>query len=208
MGVPSFWFCQVLKHQSVEHVDHVDLDEAVVRTCEEHFPQWGDAWKDPRASLHIADGAQFVRDAADGTYDVIIQDSSDPFVVDDDGVMKTLPSGVLYEEDHICQLHRILKPNGILNIQVRRVTAGSFTSLYIHSQFDHFVGSLAGRILQCSNVTWRHHHLERKHGSLWLQANQIWKCHDHILSNRTHWNFDGRKRACRVGRLCVHTSTV
>jgi spermidine synthase len=129
LGVSSsFCFCQVLKHQSVEHVDHVDLDEAVIRTCEEHFPQWGDAWKDPRASLHIADGAQFVRDAADGTYDVIIQDSSDPFVVDDDGVMKTLPSGVLYEEDHICQLHRILKPNGILNIQVRRVTAGRFAS--------------------------------------------------------------------------------
>jgi spermidine synthase len=107
-----------LKHHSVEHVDHVDLDEEVIRTCEEYFPQWGDAWKDPRAVLHICDGAQFVRDAADGTYDVIIQDSSDPFVVGDDGIVRPLPSGVLYEEDHICQLHRILKPNGILNIQV------------------------------------------------------------------------------------------
>jgi spermidine synthase len=117
--IPLVVSLQVLKHESVEHVDHVDLDEDVVKTCEQYFPQWGDAWKDPRASLHICDGAQFVRDATDGTYDVIIQDSSDPFVVGDDGVMKPLPSEALYEESHICQLHRILKPNGILNIQVR-----------------------------------------------------------------------------------------
>ena len=97
----------------------MDLDEEVIKTCEQHFPQWGDAWKDPRAHLHICDGAQFVRDAADGTYDVIIQDSSDPFVVGEDGELHVLPSSTLYEEDHICHLHRILKPNGILNIQVR-----------------------------------------------------------------------------------------
>jgi spermidine synthase len=117
--IPLVVSLQVLKHKSVEHVDHVDLDEDVVKTCEQYFPQWGDAWKDHRALLHICDGAQFVRDAADGTYDVIIQDSSDPFVVGDDGVMKPLPSEALYEKSHICQLHRILKPNGILNIQVR-----------------------------------------------------------------------------------------
>jgi len=116
-GGDGYVLKEVLKHQSVEHVDHVDLDEDVIRTCETYFPQWGDAWKDPRAHLHICDGAQFVRDTPDQFYDVIIQDSSDPWTVDDDGVMNPLPSGVLYEEDHICQLHRILKPNGILNIQ-------------------------------------------------------------------------------------------
>lgn len=106
-----------MKHHSVEHVDHVDLDEAVIKTCEQYFPQWGDAWKDPRATLHICDGAQFVRDAPDGEYDVIIQDSSDPWVVGDDGIMEMLPAGALYEEEHICQLYRILKTNGILNLQ-------------------------------------------------------------------------------------------
>ena len=105
-----------MKHPSVEHVDHVDLDEDVIETCETFFP-WGSAWKDPRAQLHIRDGAQFVRDSADGTYDVIIQDSSDPWVVAEDGIMRPLPSGVLYEEQHICELNRILKPDGVLVIQ-------------------------------------------------------------------------------------------
>lgn len=99
-------------------VDHVDLDEEVIRTCEEHFPQWGDCWKDSRATLHIKDGAQFVRDTPDNYYDVIIQDSSDPWIIEEDGSATPLPSGALYEESHICHLYRVLKPNGILNLQV------------------------------------------------------------------------------------------
>jgi len=116
-GGDGYVLKEVLKHPSVEHVDHVDLDGDVIQTCEKYFPQWGDAWKDPRANLHICDGAKFVRDTPDNYYDVIIQDSSDPWIAGEDGVMMPLPSGVLYEQEHICELYRILKPNGIMNIQ-------------------------------------------------------------------------------------------
>eukprot|EP00934_Nitzschia_sp_Nitz4_P001188 Nitzschia sp. Nitz4//scaffold42_size132992//23851//25204//NITZ4_003383-RA/size132992-processed-gene-0.5-mRNA-1//1//CDS//3329551670//1188//frame0 len=116
-GGDGYVLKEVLKHPSVLQVDHVDLDAEVIRTCEKYFPQWGDCWNDPRATLHIKDGAQFVRDTPDNYYDVIIQDSSDPWVIEDDGSATPLPSGVLYEEDHICQLARVLKPNGILNLQ-------------------------------------------------------------------------------------------
>jgi spermidine synthase len=160
---------QVLKHQSVEHVDHVDLDDDVIKTCEQYFPQWGDAWKDPRASLHICDGAQFVRDAADGTYDVIIQDSSDPFVVGDDGVMKPLPSEALYEKNHICELHRILKHNGILSIQVRGVMI-AYKSMLV----------LVRLIFLCSvyreNLSMFPHRSEKS-----LPGGKIWK---HVVSRK------------------------
>lgn len=116
-GGDGYVLKEVLKHPSVERVDHVDLDEDVIKTCEKHFPQWGDAWKDPRAHLHICDGAKYVRDTADNYYDVIIQDSSDPWIAGEDGEMMPLPSGVLYEKEHICELYRVLKPNGVLNIQ-------------------------------------------------------------------------------------------
>lgn len=107
-----------MKHPSVEVVDHVDLDLDVIETCQKYFPRWGDCWQDPRANLHIKDGAQFVAETPDSYYDVIIQDSSDPWVIEDDGTATPLPSGVLYEEDHICELHRVLSPSGILNLQV------------------------------------------------------------------------------------------
>jgi spermidine synthase len=113
----TFLLIQVLKHDSVVHVDHVDLDEEVIETCKEFF-KWGSAWEDPRVHLHIDDGAKFVREAADGLYDVIIQDSSDPWTVELDGRIVDLPSAVLYEEAHFQQMHRILTHNGVLNLQV------------------------------------------------------------------------------------------
>jgi spermidine synthase len=114
--VSGYVLGEVLKHASVELVDHVDLDADVIETCREHF-QWGKAWEDPRVSLHIADGAAFVRDAPADYYDVIIQDSSDPWIVDSDLEKVSLPSNALYEEDHFRNLHRILKPEGVLNLQ-------------------------------------------------------------------------------------------
>mmetsp|Transcript_54578 Transcript_54578/g.63000 ORF Transcript_54578/g.63000 Transcript_54578/m.63000 type:complete len:394 (+) Transcript_54578:228-1409(+) len=116
-GGDGYVLHEVLKHATVTHVDHVDLDTDVIQTCEQFFPQWADGWKDARTKLHIADGAQFAKDTPTHTYDVIVQDSSDPWTVDDDGVVIPLPSGVLYEKEHLCALYRILKPNGILNIQ-------------------------------------------------------------------------------------------
>ena len=115
-GGDGYVLSEVLKHDSVEHVDHVDLDEAVIETCREHF-SWGSAWEDPRVRLHVADGAAFVRNADSGFYDVIIQDSSDPSADDEDGNEIILPSAVLYSSEHFKHLHRILKPGGILNIQ-------------------------------------------------------------------------------------------
>ena len=118
-GGDGYVLKEVLKHPSVVQVDHVDLDEDVIKVCRVHFPQWGDSWDDPRATLHIEDGAQFVSAAPDGYYDVVVQDSSDPWIVEADGSTSPLPSGVLYSKEHLCELNRILAPNGILNLQVR-----------------------------------------------------------------------------------------
>lgn len=115
-GGDGYVLSEVLKHESVLSVDHVDLDEDVIETCRKFF-SWGDAWKDPRVKLHIADGAEFVRNAPSGYYDVIVQDSSDPWNWDDSGKMVELPSNVLYAREHFENLYRILSPDGILNIQ-------------------------------------------------------------------------------------------
>ncbi|KAL7575204.1 hypothetical protein ACA910_018691 [Epithemia clementina (nom. ined.)] len=113
---------EVLKHKSVEHVDHVDLDGHVIQVCQEFFPQW-DKWDDPRVHLHITDGAAYCRDKVisnnNVTYDVIIQDSSDPWTTkmtaggDSDGhyEKQVLPSSVLYTEEHLRNVHRMLEPN-------------------------------------------------------------------------------------------------
>ncbi len=69
---------EVLKHDEVQHVDQVELDERVTRVAEQYFPELCAANGDPRAHLHFRDGIQWVKDAAPGSYDVIIVDSTDP----------------------------------------------------------------------------------------------------------------------------------
>lgn len=111
-GGDGYVLSEVLKHPSVEHVDHVDLDAEVIDVCRKYFP-WGDAWDDPRVRLHTVDGSSFIRNAQKGFYDVIVQDSSDPF--GDDG--EILPSSVLYEKEHFHHLYAALADNGVFNFQ-------------------------------------------------------------------------------------------
>lgn len=69
---------EVLKHPGVELAEQVELDERVTRVAEQFFPELTAANRDPRARLHFADGIRWVAEAAHGSYDVIIIDSTDP----------------------------------------------------------------------------------------------------------------------------------
>ena len=116
-GGDGYVLHEILKHKSVLEVDHVDLDGEVVDVCKKHFA-WGKAWDDERVTLHIANGASFVKDVTDDYYDVIVQDSSDPFTIDENGVPIDLPSGVLYSTEHFSHIKRILSKDGVFNFQV------------------------------------------------------------------------------------------
>jgi spermidine synthase len=109
---------EVLKHTSVQRVDHVELDMDVIKTCQKFF-SWGHVWDDPRVYLHIQDGATYVKDAPMGSYDVIIQDSSDPWTWDVNGNPQELPSSVLYSTEHFASINRILAEDGVFNFQVQ-----------------------------------------------------------------------------------------
>ncbi len=95
---------EVLKHQDVEHVVQVEIDERVTRLAEEYFPELCESNGDPRAQLHFGDGIQWVAEAADGSVDIIIVDSTDPIG----------PAEGLFTEPFYRQCRRILTPEGIL----------------------------------------------------------------------------------------------
>lgn len=70
---------EVLKHKQLEKVVMIDIDEVVVNECRKHLPSLSDgAFDDPRLELIIGDGIDYVKKAADGSFDVIIVDSTDP----------------------------------------------------------------------------------------------------------------------------------
>jgi len=66
-----------LAAQNVKHATMVDIDGELVRQCREHLPEWADgAFEDPRASLIIADGREWLENNTD-KFDVIIMDLTD-----------------------------------------------------------------------------------------------------------------------------------
>ena len=95
---------EVLKHDEVEHVDQVELDERVTRVAERFFPELCAANDDPRAHLHFQDGIRWVAEVQPGSYDVIIVDSTDPVG----------PAAGLFGEAFYRDCHRALKTDGIV----------------------------------------------------------------------------------------------
>lgn len=64
---------EVLKHPSVKSATLCDIDEAVPRVSKDYLPHMAAGFNDPRVTLYIGDGFQFLRDQV-GKFDVIITD--------------------------------------------------------------------------------------------------------------------------------------
>jgi spermidine synthase len=68
---------EVLRWDSVIHVDMIDWDEDVVTTFRTRFPEWFSGWNDPRLHLHFEDAFERVQRIPDELYDAIIIDMFD-----------------------------------------------------------------------------------------------------------------------------------
>jgi len=96
---------RVLQHNSVQRAVMVEIDGEVIRLAKEFLPNIaGDAWNDPRAQVIVGDGIDYVRKAADGSFDVIIVDSTDPIGVGE----------VLFTDEFYANSARILSPRGLI----------------------------------------------------------------------------------------------
>ena len=106
---------ELVKYNSIEHIDMVEIDEMVVDVCREFLPQTASKLDDPRVHLHFEDGLKFVRSCND-EYDLIIVDSTDPFgpgeglftrefygncykALNEDGILVNQHESPFYEED-------------------------------------------------------------------------------------------------------------
>ncbi|HEX4871138.1 MAG TPA: polyamine aminopropyltransferase [Nevskiaceae bacterium] len=95
---------EVLKHPEVRSATQVEIDERVTRLAEQHFPELCDRNHDPRATLFFGDGLQWMKDAAPGSIDLIIIDSTDPVG----------PAEGLFGKKFYLDCIRALAPDGLL----------------------------------------------------------------------------------------------
>lgn len=69
---------EVLKHQNVESVTQVEIDQQVIDMCVQYLPNHSQgAFDHPKANIVIADGVDFVNECTE-KFDVIVSDSTDP----------------------------------------------------------------------------------------------------------------------------------
>ena len=94
---------EVLKHSQVESATQVDIDEQVTRLSEQFFPELCESNNDKRADLRFDDGIAWVKNTADGYYDIIIVDSTDPVG----------PGEVLFTKEFFINCKRILNKDGL-----------------------------------------------------------------------------------------------
>ena len=96
---------RVLQHRNVEKAVMVEIDGEVIRLAKEFMPGIaGDAWNDPRAEVLVADGIDYVRKAADASFDVVIVDSTDPIGVGE----------VLFTDEFYANVARLLSEKGVI----------------------------------------------------------------------------------------------
>ncbi|NDL66308.1 polyamine aminopropyltransferase [Anaerotalea alkaliphila] len=94
---------ELTRYPSIESIEMVEIDERVVRLCQEYLPQTAGKLTDPRVKLHFEDGISFVARKKDA-YDLILVDSTDPI-----GPGEGLFSSRFYQD-----CFDALKPDGIL----------------------------------------------------------------------------------------------
>ncbi len=116
---------EALKHP-VERVDMVELDERVTRVSEQYFPELCASNNDLRANIYFLDGIKWVKDASEGSYDVIIVDSTDPIG----------QAARLFQAPFYTDCRRALSDQGVLVVQSESPLLNRELIKSIHSEMD------------------------------------------------------------------------
>ena len=98
---------EAARHDCVSRVDMCEIDGTVVELCKKHFPTTSIGMAQPKVHVTIGDGIEWVKNVKDGSYDVVIIDSSDPVG----------PGVGLFNAAFYGQVKRILKANGVVVAQ-------------------------------------------------------------------------------------------
>jgi len=101
---------QALKHPTVERIDYVELDPALIDMARQFFPvQSAPIVSDPRVHMHYADGRYYLKTAGN-TFDVIILNVPDP---------QTAQLNRFYTAEFFRSARDHLASGGLLALQLR-----------------------------------------------------------------------------------------
>ena len=98
---------EVLRHKNIEQVTMVEIDGEVIEACKIHLPNIAAEFDNPKLTLFVDDGIEFLKNAIPNSYDLIIVDGSDPVG----------PAEGLFSVEFYTKCYAALKNDGILVAQ-------------------------------------------------------------------------------------------
>jgi spermidine synthase len=100
---------EVLRHNTVQQAVMVDIDEQLVRYCEQYMPEWHQgAFSDPRTTLLFDDARQVIARYRNH-FDVVVSDLTDP--------LEAGPSQYLFTREFYQMIYDALTDEGVLTVQ-------------------------------------------------------------------------------------------
>jgi len=123
---------EVLRHTDIS-VDLVEIDQEVIDVSKKYFLGINEVYKNPRLNLTIGDGVDFIENAKDKSYDIILVDSTDA---------KDHATG-LFSPAFYAQANRVLKDDGLIAVQ----GSSWFVAMQEHKEILKKMGSLFGIVM-------------------------------------------------------------
>jgi spermidine synthase len=118
---------QALRHSTLQRVDYVELDPAILDLAREYFPnQWLALRTDPRVRVHVTDGRLFLKTTR-STFDVVIVNLPEP---------QNAQLNRFYTVEFFREVSRKLTPTGLLSFQLRS------SENYIGAELGQFLRSI------------------------------------------------------------------
>lgn len=127
---------ELCRYESLERLDIAEIDGRVIEVSKQYFPAIAKGYDDPRVNVHVCDGIEFVKNAPENEYDVIVVDSSDPVG----------PAAVLFERPFFEAMHRALAPGGFIctqgesqwyHLEVIKVLAGMCKEVFVGGSVNY-----------------------------------------------------------------------
>ncbi len=99
---------ECLKYKQIKNLDMVEIDIRVIELSKQYLPSLGDkAWNDSRLNIKIKNAIEWIKQAKNNYYDVIIVDGADP----------KGPAKQLFDINFLKDCKRVLKSGGIFATQ-------------------------------------------------------------------------------------------
>ena len=154
---------EVLKHQNVESVTQVEIDQQVIDMCIQYLPNHSaGAYDNPKANIVIADGVDFVNESTE-KFDVIISDSTDPM-----GPGEVLFTSRFYQGIKNCLNDGgvFVAQNGVSFMQTEEVTTTHQRLSPLFKEASFYSGAVPTYVGGIMTFAWATDNLELKNISL------------------------------------------